>query len=128
MEKQISSGLRITFLIHFYVALVFGLIYFLVPQFYGAVINWTVQDPAVFRLLGAAMLGIAFTSLLSYKNPVWEKVKIVVLMEIVWTVLGAIATVWGILFEGLPAIGWMNAVILAVFAFLFVLFYQREKD
>jgi drug/metabolite transporter (DMT)-like permease len=128
MGKQISSGLKTLFLIHFIVGILFGAVLFLIPLVYGSIINWTVKDPGAFRLIGAAMLGISCTSLLAYKNPDWDKVRITVILEIIWTVLGTLAMVWAILFEGFPPITWMNAGIFIVFAVFFLVFYAREKE
>lgn len=125
MEKQVSSGLKTTFLVHFIVALVFGLIYLLIPDVWGNLIAWPVKEPAIYRLLGAALLGFGVSSWFSYKEATWEKVKIVVQMEIAWTILGTLVMLWGLIFAGLPVFGWANAVILAAFAVAFVYFYSR---
>ncbi len=126
MEKQISSGLKTTFLVHFIVALIFGLTYLLIPEVWGNLINWPVKEPPVYRLLGAALLGFGVSSWFAYKETAWEKVKIVVQMEIAWTILGTLVMLWGLLFAGLPVMGWVNAVILAAFAVAFVYFYSRK--
>ena len=122
-----SSGLRITFLVHFIVALVTGLALLLVPETWGSMMGVPVTDPMMMRLFGAALLGFGATSSwLAYRAAAWEKVKIVVQMEIVWTVLGALVTLWGLLFAGLAAGWWVNFIILAAFAVAFIVFYQRE--
>jgi hypothetical protein len=125
MEKQVSTGLKTTFLIHFIVALIFGLIYLLIPEMWGNLISWPVTDPPIYRLLGAAILGFGTSSWLAYKETAWEKVRIVVQMEIAWTILGALVVLWGLIFAGLPAFGWVNAVILAGFAAAFSILYPR---
>ena len=86
---------------------------------------WPVKEPPVYRLLGAAILGFGVSSWLAYKEAAWEKVKIVVQMEIAWTILGALVMLWGLIFAGLPVFGWVNAVILAAFAVAFGYFYSR---
>ncbi len=126
MDKQFSRGLKITFLVHFIVGLVFGLLYLLIPEVWGNLIGWPTQEPAVYRLIGAAVLGFAASSWLAYREAAWEKVKIVVQAEIVWTILGTLVMLWGLIFAGLPAIGWLNAVILGGFAAAFSVFYFRR--
>jgi hypothetical protein len=125
MEKQVSTGLKTTFLVHFIVALIFGLIYLLIPEMWGNLISWPVTEPPIYRLLGAAILGFGTSSWLAYKETAWEKVRIVVQMEIAWTILGALVVLWGLIFAGLPAFGWVNAVILAGFAAAFSILYPR---
>jgi hypothetical protein len=124
MEKQISSGLKTTFLVHFIVALIFGLVNLLIPEVWGN-LGFPVKEPAAYRLLGAAILGFGASSWLAYRETAWDKVKIVVQMEIVWTILGTLVWLWGLLFAGLPASGWVNAVILGGFAAAFSFFYSR---
>ncbi|HLE29917.1 MAG TPA: hypothetical protein VI793_17455 [Anaerolineales bacterium] len=125
MDRQVSRGLKTTFLVHFIVGGIFGLIYLLIPEAWGNLVAWPVKEPAIYRLIGAALLGFAASSWLAYRETAWEKVKIVVQMEIVWPILGTLVMLWGLIFAGLPAIGWLNAVILAGFAVAFSVFYAR---
>ncbi len=126
MEKQILPGLKTTFLVHAIVGAVFGLLYLLIPETWGNLVGWQIQEPVAYRLIGAAILGFAASSWLAFNEPTWGKVKIVVEMEVVWTVLGTLVLLWGLLLAGLPTIGWVNAVILGGFAVAFGFFYFRE--
>ena len=72
MNTQLSQGLKSTFLIHFIVALLFGLGFLLIPVAVGNVYGLNVQEPDIYRLLGAAMLGFAVSSWLAYKETNWE--------------------------------------------------------
>jgi hypothetical protein len=127
MDKQISSGLKTTFLIHFVVAGIFGLVLLLVPRMWGNLAGLEIVKTAIYRLVGAALLGFAASSWLAYKETVWERVRIVVQMEIVGSALGALVILWGLAFEGLPPLEWMNVVILAGFAIAFAFFYSRAR-
>jgi len=126
MNTQFSQGLKTTFLIHFIVALIFGLGFLLIPNVLGNLYGLNVQEPAIYRLLGGAMLGFAVSSWLSYKATDWESVRIVVVMEIVWPTLGTLVMLYALLFAGFPVLGWLNAVILAAFAIAFGWFYFRR--
>jgi hypothetical protein len=125
MEKKIASGLKTTFLVHLIAGAVFGLVYLLIPDWFGNLVGWPVKDPFVYRLLGAALLGITSTSWFAYKATTWESVKIVVQMEIIWTILGTLVTLGGIFMVGLPVMAWLNAIILAAFAVAFTYFYTK---
>ncbi|MBT4290017.1 MAG: hypothetical protein HOD92_22050 [Deltaproteobacteria bacterium] len=127
MEKQISNGLKTTFIIHFIIGIILGLTYLLVPETWGSLVNWPVNDPSIFRLLGAALIGISAASWFAFKTPYWESVRIVVVMEMVWTVLGTLVMLWGMIYGGLPVIGWLNTVLLAAFAVVFTYFYLQEQ-
>lgn len=126
MDKKIKPGLKYTFLAHFVVGLIFGLAYLLIPQTYGSILKWPVPDPLVYRLLGAALLGFATSSILAYRETDWEKVIIVVRMEIVWLALGVLVMLYGMLFAGMPATGWLNTLLLAAFLVAFSLFYNAD--
>jgi hypothetical protein len=126
-EKAIPYGLKITFLVHFVVAAVFGLVFLLVPEMFGGMMGALIREPSTFRLVGAALVAFAASSRFAYQQPFWENVKIVVQMEIVWTVLGVLAMLYGLIFEGLPSGDWMNVIILGAFAVAFIFFYSRRR-
>jgi signal transduction histidine kinase len=119
--------LKITFLVHVIVAGVFGLVFLLIPEMFGGMMGAPIKEPSTFRLLGAALVAFAASSWFAYRETVWERVKIVVQMEIVWTILGVLATLWGLMFEGLPTADWMNVLILGAFAVAFIFFYSRRR-
>jgi hypothetical protein len=129
MEKEnaIPHGLKMTFLVHFVVAAVFGLVFLLIPDIFGGLMGVLIREPSTFRLVGAALVAFAASSRFAYREAVWERVKIVVQMEIVWTVLGVLAMLYGLIFEGLPAGDWMNVIILGAFAVAFIFFYSRRR-
>ncbi|NIV29587.1 MAG: hypothetical protein GWN58_08780, partial [Anaerolineae bacterium] len=72
--NQISQGLKMTFLVHFVIGLIFGLIDLLIPEQWGNLTNWPVQDPTMYRLVGAAILAFAASSILAYRESDWERV------------------------------------------------------
>jgi hypothetical protein len=128
MEKKISNGLKYTFIFHFIVAIVFGLTYLLIPYQWATIVQWPLRETFPYRLLGAALLGFGVSSWLAFKNQLWESVKIVVIMEIVWCGLGTVVMLWGMVIKGLPAIGWLNTVLMAFFTVTFGYFLIREKS
>ena len=123
---KLSQGLKTTFLIHFIVALLFGLGFLFIPVVVGNLYGLNVQEPDIYRLLGAAMLGFAVSSWLAYQATDWESVRIVVVMELAWTILGTLVMLYALLMAGFPALGWINAVILAAFAIAFGRFYFQK--
>ena len=123
---KISQGLKTTFLVHFIVALLFGLGFLFMPVLVGSWYGLNVQEPDTYRLLGAAMLGFAVSSWFAYRATDWESVRIVVVMELVWTVLGTLVMLYALLLAGFPALGWLNAVILGAFALAFGRFYFQK--
>ena len=128
MVKKISNGLKYLFLFHFIVGVVFGLTYLLIPDTWANMVQWPLKESFPYRLLGAALIGIGVSSWLAFKNQIWESVKIVVIMEIIWCGLGTVVMLWGMFTQGLPPIGWMNTLLMAFFAVTFGFFLIREKS
>jgi hypothetical protein len=128
MEKKISNGLKYTFIFHFIVAIIFGFTYLLIPYQWATIVQWPLKETLPYRLLGAALIGFGVSSWLAFKNQLWDSVKIVVIMEIMWCGLGTVVMLWGMFTQGLPSIGWLNTVLMAFFAVTFCFFLIREKS
>ena len=126
---EISNILKYTFLLHFIVSIIFGFVFFLIPEFYSDAVGWPFNDPAATRGLGSAFIGFAITSLFGYMAGSWEEVKIVVIGEIVFTLFGLLSMVWMIMVHAtIPALlGWLYALIFAVFFVLFLYSYLTAK-
>ena len=126
MEKQITPGLKYTFLVHGIMMTIFALTYIFFPVLWGDLTGClSKQVPQIFRLFGTAILGYAISSFLSYRETSWDKVKIVHQMECVITVLFPIVILLALLFWGLPAIGWMSFVVMSIFALAFNYYYFK---
>ena len=125
-NKPISRGLKYTFLVHFIVGLVFGLLYLLIPSVWLNMFGIQVADDFPYRTIGAAILGFTASSWFCYQAGVVSKVKIVVLAEIVWAVLATLVILFALLFQGYPTAGWINAIIMGAFAIAFILFNPKE--
>lgn len=121
-----SRGLKITFLIHAIVALVFGIVLYLQPGLWATLAQWTPFDGNMTRIYGAALLALAVSSWFGYRAARWDEVRILVLMEIALTVLSTVGGLWGLLFRGAPAFGWVSVVIWVVFAVAWIYFYVNR--
>lgn len=97
MNGEYSKVLKYTFLIHFVVAVAFGLGYFFIPEVFMDITEWPMADLYVVRMLGAAFIAIGCTSILSFLESSWEKVKITVQLELVWLVFGVLGGFWTLL-------------------------------
>ena len=126
MEVRMSLGLKYTFLGHAIIATFFGLVYLFIPETWNELIKWPMEEIDAYRLLGAAILGYGTSSWLAYRATTKEAVLIIVRMELVWTALGAIVLLFGVLSDRLPNFAWVNIIIFAAFAVLFSVFYPRR--
>jgi len=100
------------------------------------IIGWPYFDPVTLQLFGFTFYAFALSSFIAWKETEWEKVKIIVLMEIAWFMGGVYVMFWS-LYMGikepsiptLPFIGWIYLVIFSVFLVVFIIFYiQHEKE
>jgi hypothetical protein len=123
---KISSGLRTLFLVHFVVGLVVGLLYLFIPGMFMGWVGMSVQDELPYRIIGAAVLAFTASSWYCYMAAEWERVKIVVLAEIVWTVLNVLVGLYGLIFAGAPVSEWINVIIMAGFAGAFIYFFYKK--
>ncbi len=121
-----SRGLRITFLIHAIVALIFGIVMYLQPALWANLVNWTPFDRHVTRLYGAALLALAVGSWFGYRAAHWEEVRILLLLEIAFTVLSTIAGLWIVLFSAGPIFAWIAIAIWVIFAAAWIYFYTSH--
>ncbi len=128
MKEEISKLLKITFLIHFFVAVIFGLVFTVIVEIYLELVGWPYDDPVTGRVLGAVFLGFAVSSLLSWRETKWESVKIVVQMEIAWLIIGTAVHFFAIFTDPLlPFIIWVQVAILIVFLVAFTWFYYDQE-
>jgi hypothetical protein len=135
MDKPISSALRTTFLVHCIFGAILGAGLFLVPGRLLTLLGWVEQsvqlpeselvipgttfvDAIIVRSLGAALLGLAFSSFLGWRAGRWSEVALIVQSELVYCVLGFLALVSGLflLDRAMPAIGYALMALLAAFA------------
>jgi hypothetical protein len=123
---KISSGLRLLFLVHFVLALIFGLLYLFIPALFLGWFGVPVADALPYRTIGAAILAFSASSWYCYMNPEWERVKIVVIAEIAWTVLNVLVNLYALIFAAAPVATWVNVVLMAGFAAAFIYFYFKK--
>jgi hypothetical protein len=95
MNAPISGRLKLTFLIHAVVGILLGLGMLFMPitmfGWFGIIIEGTVFE----RLAGVAVLSFGLSSGLAYFQTRFESVKLLVQLEIIWTLLATILLVWG---------------------------------
>lgn len=122
-----SQGLKITFLIHAVVALVFGIAMYLIPGTWAALVNWVPFDSTMTRAYGAALLGLAIKSWLGYRATRWEEVRILIQMEIAFTTLSALGGLYQALVAGAPSFTWVAIGMFVIFAVAWIYFYRRGQ-
>ena len=122
MKGQTIKVLRITLLVYAIYSLIYGLLHVISPELMMA------KDPAIERVLGAAFMAFGLGAGLAYLEKAWERVRLVVLVQIIWMVVYTLTMAWGILVGGIPTIAWGPTAIGAVFAILLAVLYNRDVN
>lgn len=123
IEKQVPSSLRVWFVIHFIVDMLFAIPLLFFPEFLLPLLGWDVVDPVMSRLVGAALLGIGGESLLG-RNASEEVFLAMLNLKILWA-SGAVLGIGMGIAAGAPQPAWAFLVIFV--AFLGVWVYYRFK-
>ena len=119
-----AKELKYTFLIHAVVALVFGAPLLIMPGQFLTWFGWVPVDPILSRVLGAALLALAWSSYRGWRAKERAQVSVLLEMEAAFTVLGAIGVLRTLLTGPYLWYVWLLFVILALFAlaWLYLLF------
>ena len=109
-------------------ALGFGLIWFLVPEYWNTLTGWP-DEIAAGRIVGMATIMVAIGCFLGYRAKTWDQIEILVIMELIYNILGAIGMVWNIIaIPTLPVVAWLLVGILGVFGALFFYVFLSERQ
>lgn len=144
MEKTISNSLRTIFLVHMVISLILGAALWLIPGRTLSFLGWvpetlelpelgvstpgtTFVDSVITRLLGAALLGLAFSSFRGWRAERWDQIKLIVELEFVYCATALVGTLAGfyLMTRPVPIIGWIIAALFAVFTLLWGLTLRR---
>ena len=115
-----SRTTRITFGLHWIVALLMGLPLLIAPGRWLDVIGWAPVDPLISRLFGAALLGLAWGSFRGWRASDWNQVAYLVEVEIAFTVLGVVGLLRHLLTDAYPWYVWTVFAILFLFAIAWI--------
>jgi len=121
-----SKALRATFLVHAVVALVLGVPLLIVPGQFLNLFIWRPIDPLISRLLGAALLALAWGSFRGWQATERAQVKTLLEIEAVFTVLGSIGLLRHLLIASYPLIVWVVFLLLVVFSIAWIYFLIKK--
>jgi hypothetical protein len=121
-----SKALKLTFLIHAVVALILGALLLIIPGRFLGWVGWAPVEPIINRLLGAALLALAWSSFRGWRAAERAQVAILIELETVFTVLGCVGVLRHLLIAPYPAMVWIVFAILAIFAIGWITFWVKK--
>jgi len=127
MTKEISKLLKVVFLVHFVLGIILGVVFLFIPEIYCNLVGLPIIDKGPFRLIGAASLALGSGSFFAYRSKDWEKVKLIVLIELVWLIFANGAMLYWLIFESGPIMGWFIEVMFICFLAMFLYSYFQEE-
>ena len=128
MTSPVSTGLRVTFLLHALFGGILGLIYLLFPVAFGDLVDWPPAEPLDHRVIGSAFVAFAIASWLARGESEWPRVRIVTLMNAFWTSLATLLLAWSLLTIDVPLLGWIYVVAVGGFAVAFIFAYTSHSS
>jgi uncharacterized membrane protein YkvA (DUF1232 family) len=123
-----SQSTRYTFLIHAIIAALFGIPMLIIPGEFLPLFGWTddVIDPLVSRVLGAAIIAMAWSSYRGWRATDWEQVNIVIEAEAMFAVLAAIGLLRHLIGYSWPAGVWLILALFVVFAIAWIVALRKK--
>jgi hypothetical protein len=119
------SVLKATFLVHAVVAALSGMLLLFIPGNFLRWIGWTAFaaradwigiDLVISRLLGAALIALAWSSFRGWRATETAQIANLVEMEVVFTVLSCAGLLRHLAFRHLPMMVWILFAVFALFA------------
>lgn len=126
MVNEISKGLKILFILEFFVANIYGVTYLFFTEWYIEFVAWPYDDPIVGRMLGVSLMTFGITSLIAYLRNNWDTAKLAVELQIFWHILALFVVIGGGIILDLMEDTWIFIVILSPFLVAFLYFYFKE--
>lgn len=130
MQKPaIPESLKLWFIIHFIVDMLFAVPLMFKPVWFLEVFGWQSVDPLTSRVVAAALFGIGIESFLGRNSGV-EAYKGMLNLKIIWSsavILGVgISLFQGA--QGAPVMGWFLAAIFMAFDLLWIYWRLKLKN
>jgi hypothetical protein len=123
-----SKELKYAFLVHAVMTVVFGALLLIIPGRFLEAIGWAPIDPIASRILGAAMLALAWSSFRGWQARERARVALLVELEAAFCILACVG-MGRHLFRRVsyPAWPWIFFGLFAAWAIVWVVLWVRER-
>ncbi len=128
MEFDIEQEIKITFIVGFIVAIIYGLWFLISVESWVATTNWPYLDPLAGRILGSILTSLAIVLLKAYKErDEWEKIENLVIFMAGYCILAAIMSIFSHVAFNLPDANIINIIIYIVLGILNTHIYIQKR-
>jgi hypothetical protein len=122
-----SKLLKPVLLVHMVVALILGALLLIIPGGFLGAIGWAPVDPIISRILGAALLAMAWGNLRVSRGGTPAENRLWVEFGLAFDTLAAIGVLRHLLVGWWPAMVWILFAVLAVFALVWALIWRTLR-
>ena len=128
MGEEILKFTKMTFIIHFIIALAFTVLFWIpdiTTPLFG--IERTYDTHAMSLTIGSLFAGFTVSSLCGIIAKEWKEVKIIVIAEVVWLISALVTTIVSFsVFNPLMAV--LTIVLIIILLALFLLSFLQQED
>jgi len=111
-----SRYLKILFPVHMVIGAAFGALLLAMPGRFLGLFGWAPVDPLLSRVLGAALIGLAWGSFRGWRSDNPAQARIQIELDAVSCVLGALGLLRHLVIANYPYYVWLLFGVLAAFA------------
>jgi hypothetical protein len=122
-----SKLLKPVLLVHMVVALILGALLLLIPGKFLGAIGWAPVDPIISRILGAALLAMAWGNFRLWRGGTPAETRLWVEFGLAFDGLAAIGVLRHLVVGRWPAMVWILFVVLALFALVWALIWRTLR-
>ena len=117
-----SKAAKAIFLIDAILCFVIGAFLLIIPGRTLTFVGWVPHDPLMTRLVGAALLALAWGALRAWRASQYREVAILVEVEFIFAALGAIGLLRHMLIAYFPPLAWitLSLLVLPALAYAYV--------
>jgi hypothetical protein len=125
---MMSKLLKGAFLLQAILAVIVGALLLIIPGRFLGFFGWAPVEPLLNRLLGAALLAMAWTSVYALRVTSQSQVDILVQMQLIFCGLGALGFIRHLVTGSYyPPMVWVVTIVLALFALAFAIGLFQKK-
>ena len=126
MSPEVLKGLKITLLVQLLIFVVFGIFFTFFIELYVELFSWPDLDRTAGRFIGVIFLSFAFVLFLVYRESDFEKIELIIILDILIMILGAIVQLVGVFLDLTGWAGWFNFALQIAFFVGLLYFYISQ--